>query len=398
LRVTARCKHFNFCGGCTWQSLAYEDQLKFKEGIVRETLNHLGGFPEDVVERVMRPIIGISDPWYYRNKMELSFGLSDEGELKLGFHLPKRRYDVLNVEECFLQSATVAELVGAVRRFAIAEGLTVFHGKRNEGLLKNLIIREGKNTGELMVNLETSMDEFKAIERFATLLTAGVWKGRINSLIWTRVKQERGTKTQREHQVLSGEAVINEEMHLETGRRLRFEISPDAFFQPNTKQGEVLYATALELAGLTGEEVVYDLYCGTGTIGLFCAHKAKQIYGFEVVKNAIVNARENATRNGIKNAEFEVADVKKLVKQKWSIPKPDVVIVDPPRAGLEGDVCEPISKLGAQKIVYVSCNPATLARDLQLLTQLGYRLELVQPVDMFPQTYHIENVALLVKS
>jgi 23S rRNA (uracil1939-C5)-methyltransferase len=400
-RIEPRCQHFSVCGGCTWQQLGYEDQLKYKESIVGETMAHLGGFSKEDVSQMMRPIIGCKDPWFYRNKMELSFGVDDEGQIELGFHKPKRRYDVFDLKACFLQSELVAELVQLVITFAREEGLGVFNNKTQDGLLRNLVIREGKNTGEVMVNLVTSINSWPGYKKFKALFETDEWKNRITSLIWTTVIQTPGVPTWSEGQTLLGADVIYEEMALETGERLRFEISPKAFFQPNTKQAEILYGQVIELADLNGDEVVYDLYCGTGTIGLFCAHKSKQVYGIEVSQQAVENARENARRNGIKNAEFVIGDVGKVVGKTVGTvtpPPPDVVIVDPPRSGLVGDVPKQVADLGAQKIIYVSCNPTTLARDLKIFTnELGYTVQSVQPVDMFPQTYHIENVALLVK-
>lgn len=403
LRIPPRCAHFEECGGCVWQHLAYENQLTFKEEQVREALQHLGGFSEKDVDRVVRPIIGCKEPWAYRNKMEFSFDSPMEdaeadgtnlAQVMLGLHLPKKHHDVFDLEECHLCSSIASEIVRAVRAFARDEGLDAFRDRTGDGLLRHLVVREGKNTGEVMVNLVTSVNSFPGVERFVELFGADEWKDRITSLIWTTIMQQRGTPTWRESKVLAGRGVIYEELRLETGQRLRFEVSPESFFQPNTKQAEILYGEALKCAGLTGKEVVYDLYCGTGTIGLFCAHKAKHVYGIELSKAAVENARKNALRNDIENAEFFVGDVGKVMADH-SLPQPDVVIVDPPRAGLEGDVPNQVAALKAPKIVYVSCNPATLTRDLKFFTDQGYTLESVQPVDMFPHTYHIEDVALL---
>ena len=402
LRVPARCKHFDRCGGCTWQNLTYEEQLKFKSEQVWETLKHLGGFSEDELERIMKPIVGYESevgPWEYRNKMEFSFGTPSKEDQTplLGLHLPKRRFDILNVEECFLPGGIAAEVVEVVREFAREEGLSVYHATRNEGFLRNLVVREGKNTGDVMVNLVTAPGDFKARERLIERLMTGEWAGRITSLLWTQKVQQRGVRTRMETQVLAGAPMIHEELRLESGEVLRFEVGPDAFFQPNTRQAQVLYGKAIELAGLTGKEVVYDLYCGTGTIGMFCAHAAREVYGIEINETAVKNAARNAAKNGIENVHFVAADVGKILSDV-DFPRPDVVIVDPPRAGLSGDMPQQVVDLEAPVIVYVSCNPATLARDLRFLTQNGYVLDSVQPVDMFPQTTHIENVSLLKKT
>lgn len=397
LRIPPRCPHFEQCGGCVWQNLAYENQLTFKENQVREAFIHLGGFSEAEMDGVMKPILGCEDPWAYRNKMEFSFGRSADDEVMLGLHLPRMHHDVFDLEECHLFSPIAAEVVKVIRDFAKKEDLKVFDDRNQEGLLRNLVIREGKNTGEIMVNLITSPNSFPQVDRFKALFDTDEWKDRVSSLIWTTIMQQRGTPTWREAKTLIGNDTIFEELRLETGHTLRFEISAEAFFQTNTRQAEILYAKAMECAGLTGEEVVYDLYCGTGTIGLFCAHKAKKVVGIERSKAAIENARENATCNKITNAEFFVGDVSKVMAEQ-QLSSPDVVIVDPPRSGLEGDVPQQVLDLEAQKIVYVSCNPSTLARDVRFFVDHGYTLKIDQPVDMFPHTYHIENVALLSRA
>lgn len=399
LRITPRCPHFDECGGCTWQQLSYEDQLKFKEQQVREALEHVGHFSPDVCDRVMRPILGCPTPWRYRNKMEFSFGTPslDDQTARLGLHVPGRRYDIFNLKECHLASPFMAELVMRVRDFVIEAGLTVYHEGRNEGLLRNLLVREGTHTGEWMVALVTSEAPFPEADRFRDLFAGDP---RITSLLHTVKIQRRGVKTSLRSTVLAGAAVIHEELHLENGQVLKFEIGPDAFFQPNTLQAEQLYGRAIALAGLTGTEVVYDLYCGTGTIGMFCAHAAREVYGIELNEEAVRNARSNAARSELTNVHFLCGDVGKVLGQSFDSiggppPPPDVVIVDPPRAGLIGDAPFKVADLRAKTIVYVSCNPATLARDLHVLTHNGYQLEAVQPVDMFPHTYHIENVACL---
>lgn len=403
LRIVPRCRHFEVCGGCTWQNLSYPDQLKFKHQQVEETLQHLGGF--SLRPGVMQPILGCAEPWGYRNKMEFSFGaegeLGDDGDLMLGLHLPGRRYDVFNIEECFLPSEKFAEVVREVREWAQKEGLKVFRSKTNEGFLRNLIIREGQNTGELMVNLVTSDEEFPAgvKERFIERLMSDSDSTRpITSLLWTRVKQGKGRTTTREVSVLAKSSILHEELRLPGGQILRFDIASEAFFQTNTFQAEKLYAEAVQAAGLTGEEVVYDLYCGTGTIGLFCTPMAKQVYGVELNGEAVKNGRKNAEHNGISNIMFVENDVGKFVKAPPKIPPPDVVIVDPPRSGLAGDAPHHVAALKAPRLVYISCNPATLARDLRTLVDAGYELVRVQPVDMFPHTTHIETVVLLNRS
>ena len=397
LRIEPRCQHFPVCGGCVWQNIEYKNQLSYKQQQVQEALAHLGNFPESELLRIIKPIILCNSPFEYRNKMEFSFGRSQEGKVMLGLHSPGMRHEVFDLKECFLPSGIFANLVEVVRDFAKKEKLEVYDDRTQDGLLKNLIIREGKNTGQIMVNLVTSANSFPAINRFKELFKIGIWKDKIHSLLWTTVMQSRGVPTWRESQVLVGKATIHEQLKLENGHKLDFEISAQSFFQPNTHQAEILYAQVVKLAGLTGKEVVYDLYCGTGTIGLFCAHAAKKVYGIESVKEAI----ENAKRNQISNAEFIIEDVGKWLGDNQSNPQsiaPDVVVMDPPRAGLNPDIPQKIAHLKVPKIVYVSCNPATLARDLRLFYDLGYFPEIVQPVDMFPHTYHVETVVQLKKT
>jgi len=454
-RIAPKCRHFETCGGCTFQNLKVEDQLRFKEQMVRETLEHVGAIPVKELDRVMRSILGCEDPWHYRNKIEVSFWdprkqngggsgnlpppqegtCSDHDSrrtllemrrqqtptpprfaqelIQLGFHLPRQRHEVFDLEECHLASERMVSIVKKVREFVRAEKLEVFDERTGEGLLRYLMLREGKNTGELMVNLVTSVQPFPQLEAFKTLFAQAPFKDDITSLLWTTIMQSRGVPTWRESQVLSGQKTIYEELRLPSlsGKkeetRLRFEISPESFFQTNTHQAEKLYGAAIELAGLSGKEIVYDLYCGTGTIGLCAAAHAKKVYGIELVKAAVLNARKNALQNNISNIEFMVGDTSKCLKSLAgpngtvdgvTLEKPDVVIVDPPRCGLDGDTPLLVAELKARKIVYVSCNPATLARDLKIFREQGYTLEAIQPVDMFPQTYHIENVALLSRN
>lgn len=388
-RIEPRCKHFGVCGGCKWQFLDYADQCEVKEQQVKDAVTRIGGLSADLV----KPIVPNESPWFYRNKMELSFGMSLEGEEMLGFYPPGFHFEVFNVEECFLQSELMVEIVKKVRAFAIEHKIPVYNSRTHEGLLRTLTIREGKNTGEVMIILNTSTGIFDHRDEF-TALFAG--DPRITSLYWNSVYQVPGQPTWIEENLLAGKESLTEALILENGQELRFDILPQAFFQTNTKQAEVLYSHVMQMAGLTGQEVVFDLYCGTGTIGLFCAHKAKQVVGIEINESAVESARGNAQKNGITNASFYLGSVDQRLSELNE--KPDVVIVDPPRAGLEGTVVAKCAAFGAPKIVYVSCNPSTLARDLKLFAEVGYTTQMIQPVDMFPQTYHVENIALLTKN
>ncbi len=392
-RIQPRCKHFDICGGCKWQMLPYELQIKHKEEQVIETLEHTGGFKG--ARELVRPIIGCAEPWFYRNKMEFSFGNSskDDTEVRLGLHPAGKRIDIFDVEECFLGSETVSDILNRVRGFVREHNLSFYNHIQNEGLLSSLYVREGKNTGEIMINLVTCTSDFKPQKEFVELLSD---IPEVVSIYWTIIKRKRGTPTRHVEHLLYGKHSIVEELKRPDGTSLKFKISPQAFFQPNTKQAEILYAQALEAAELTEEDVLFDLYCGTGTIGLFCANKAKQIYGLEINESAIKNAKQNAMLNGVENSWFKAGDVDRSMLEIPS--SPDVVIVDPPRSGLGEKVVRKVADFEPKRIVYVSCNPASLSRDLAIFEELGYKLEYVQPIDMFPHTYHVENVVRLVNS
>lgn len=394
-RITPKCKHFGNCGGCSLQYLSYQDQLLIKEQNVKDAISRIGGLDEDKV----LPTVGCKSPWNYRNKMEFSFSRSEDGELSLGLHVKRRHYDVVELTECFLFEPYVGDLVAKVRDF--------FRNLDGKGVLKegpklmSLVVRQGKNTGEIMVNLIAENGEAVFLEDFLSLILEFfngnediIKVGReLKSVFYTHIHNQKGSRKKISEHMLWGNSTINEILKIEDDISLKFKISPQAFFQPNTLQSQELYKIALNFADLSGKETVYDLYCGIGTISLLAAHKAAFVYGIELNEPAILNAKSNMELNNIKNVEFVIGDVGKNLS---FIPKkPDVVIIDPPRSGLNPDVVDHISSLKPGKIVYVSCNPTTLARDLSLFAKTGYNLIQVQPVDMFPQTYHIECVALL---
>ena len=404
LRVKPACPHFGLdgdkCGGCTLQFLSYEDQLAIKEQQVKDAIKRIGRIDEAVV----LPIMGAPNPWFYRNKMEFSFSRDLEGRLGLGMHVRRRHHDTVEMRECHLFSSWVGDFVVASRDF--------FRNCTDEAALKliSLVVREGKNTGDIMVNLitENAGDNIEFLEGFLKLVMdffasgakgagggAGA-KGAPTAVYFTDVTNIKGAPKRRAAHLLWGAPVIRETLRIGNNNELHFEISPQAFFQPNTAQAEKLFGEAISAAELTGNEIVYDLYCGAGTIALACSRGAKRVYGIELNESALENARRNAAFNGIDNVIFQVGDVAKELPSLEE--KPDVVMVDPPRNGLHRSVVDHICQMQPRRIVYVSCNPSSLARDLALFTKTGYTLERVQPVDMFPQTYHIENVARLVKA
>jgi 23S rRNA (uracil1939-C5)-methyltransferase len=386
LRIQPKCKHFNECGGCSLQYLDYKDQLEIKESQVKEALQHIGGFTDPPVKE----IIGCETPWYYRNKMEFTFSMNKTDEIHLGLHPKGYRYDVFDLTECHLESEDIGELVQLVQNFAQQKNLQAYNFKNNTGLLRTLTVREGKRTGERLINLTTSHEDFSYEKEFVELL-----KDSATSIYITKHIAQKGSRTVFEPKNVYGKPHITEELHTSDDQKLSFHVLPDAFFQPNTLQAELLYKQALTLGEITEEDTVYDLFCGTGTIGLFCAHKAKQIFGVDINKNAIENAKQNAAENNITNAEYTAGDAFKIIKDRKD--NPDIIIVDPPRSGLGEPLCNHLLELDAKRLIYVSCNPATLSRDLKILCENKYRLLTAQPVDMFPHTYHIETVCKLEK-
>ena len=381
-RIEPRAAH----PGASWQVLPYERQLEEKQRQVVEALERIGGFEAPPVE----PIVPAVEQWHYRNKLEYSFGQAVDGGLVLGFHPPGSWRDVVAVEDDVLASPAVDALRRRVRDWCEAEGLSAYDRDSHAGFLRNLVVREGRRTGQIQARLVTSEGDFRAAH-FAEAADA-------RSAIWTRTSSLAEVTRDGESKVLTGDGFIEERIEL-LGRQLRFRISPDAFFQTNTEMAERLYGVAGEFAGLTGSERVYDLFCGIGTIGLSLAPAAGEVWGVEIVEEAVADAIGNAELNGIENARFYAGDIRTamrpLVEQAG---KPDVIVVDPPRAGLSQKIVRRIIETGARRIVYVSCNPTTLAPNARQLVDAGWTLERVRPVDMFPQTPHIECVALLERA
>jgi 23S rRNA (uracil1939-C5)-methyltransferase len=365
--------------GAPWQVLSYERQLAEKEAQVRDALERIGGFEEPPVE----PIVAADQREGYRNKLEYSFGEDDEGGLVLGFHRAGRFDLIDDVSEDVLASERVNALRESVKAWCRAQGLSTWDRRDQSGLLRNLVVREGRRTDQLQARLVTSQGDFLAAE-FAAAVPA-------DSVLWTRAAGVAETTRDGETKVLRGSAKLEEELS-----GLRFRISPDAFFQTNTEMAERLYGTAVELAGLTGRERILDLFCGIGTIALILALDAGEVWGVELVEEAVADAIENARLNGVDNAQFFAGDVRTAMRPLLERSgRPDVVVVDPPRAGLSQKVVRRVLEAEAERVVYVSCNPTTLAPNARQMVDAGYVLETVRPVDMFPQTPHIECVALL---
>jgi 23S rRNA (uracil1939-C5)-methyltransferase len=376
-RIEPRAPH----PGAPWQVLPYERQLAEKQQQVRDALTRIGGFEEPPVEAIVRA----EQEWRYRNKLEYSFGEDEAGELVLGFHHPGRWDLVDDVAEDVLASERIDALRESVKAWAREQGLSAYDRRSNGGFLRNLVVREGRRTGELQARLVTSAGDFDHDTFVDSAKDA-------NSILWTAsegvAENTREGKTRR----LGGRDFIEEELS-----GLRFRISPEAFFQTNTEMAERLYALAADAAQLTGREKVFDLYCGSGTIALTLAGYAGEVWGVEVVESAIADAIKNAKVNGVDNAKFFAGDVRTAARPLLEeAGQPDVIVVDPPRAGLSQKIVRRIIEMEAPRIVYVSCNPTTLAPNArQLVDDGGYTLKRVTPVDMFPQTPHIESVALL---
>jgi 23S rRNA (uracil1939-C5)-methyltransferase len=367
--------------GAPWGVLPYERQLEEKERQVREALERYGGFESPPVQA----IVPAEQTWRYRNKLEYSFGEDEEGELVLGFHKPGRWNEIEDVTEDVLASEEIDAVRNAARAWAREEGLSAWDRRSGAGFLRNLVIREGRRSGQLQARIVTSEGDFRA-EAFAAALGA-------DSVLWTQTGGVAETTRDGKTVLLQGEEWIEE-----TLCGLRFRISHEAFFQTNTEMAERLYGEAADAAALTGSERLYDLFCGIGTIGLTMASRARELWGIELVEQAIVDAERNATLNGITGAHFLAGDVRTemrpLVERAG---KPDVVLVDPPRAGLSQKIVRRILETEPQTIVYVSCNPTTLAPNAKQMVEAGYKLDRVTPVDMFPQTPHIEAVARLTR-
>ncbi len=380
----APCAHYPACGGCRFQDLAYEVQLEQKHAQVRDALQRIGG----IGEPPLQPIVPCEpEIFHYRNKLEYSFARTPEGPA-LGFHKAGRWDEVLEIDKCWLTTDLGNGIRDAVRTWAREEGLEPYSQADGSGYLRHLVVREGRNTGQALVQLVTAPgDRFEpgyfvdVVRRFPE----------VRSVHWS-VNDTPAEVTNLPTKLLWGEEWIEEEIG-----GLRFRVRPNAFLQTNTSMAERLYSLAADAAGLTGSETVWDLYCGIGTIGLTLAGKALTVWGIEVSEESVACALENAEVNGITNAAFFAGNVGQVVDELVDRSgSPDVVVVDPPRAGLAGKALRHLGRLGAPRLVYVSCNPTTLAGDVKTLRgEYGYELVTVTPVDMFPHTPHVEAVALL---
>ena len=400
LRTEPFCSHFGVCGGCKWQCLSYEEQLKYKQKQVFDNLTRIGKveLPE------FRPILGSEKSRFYRNKLEFTFSnkrwLTEE-EVKqdvkydqmnaVGFHIPGAFDKVLAIDKCWLQDDISNQIRNAVRDYAYAHNFPFFDLRTQEGLLRNIMIRTS-STGELMVVLQCKVTDDEGRRKMEEILQFMADSfPQITSLMYVINNKCNDTIGDLDVEVFKGNDHIFEEME-----GLRFKVGPKSFYQTNSEQAYNLYKVAREFAGLTGNELVYDLYTGTGTIANFVARQARKVVGIEYVPEAIEDAKVNSALNSIDNTLFYAGDMKDILTNDFIAEhgRPDVIITDPPRAGMHNDVIDVILAAEPKRIVYVSCNPATQARDLQLLDG-KYKVTAVQPVDMFPHTHHVENVVQL---
>jgi 23S rRNA (uracil1939-C5)-methyltransferase len=388
-RVPARCVHVDQCGGCRWQELPYEEQCAVKARQVIEALRRIGGVPAPDV----RPLVPCADPWRYRNKMEFSFLQRDDGTPVLGLHERGTFDKVFELRECWLASELVTRIVASTQSFAREHGWRAYHPGRLDGVVRFLLVRHLPLTGECAVHLIAASEEVPALAEWARAIAALSPEVRTVTLGINASRSNVATM-EREIALVGSGAIVERLLGLE------FEVVGNAFLQTNSVQAERLYALALEAAALRGEETVLDLYCGAGTLTLLFARAARTAIGVESVPEAVERARRNAARNGLGGTRFVGGEARQVLRE-WARgerpdpPRPDVVVVDPPRAGLHPRVVARCAELRPARIVYVSCNPATLARDVKDFASYGYALREVTPVDMFPHTPHIECVARL---
>jgi len=379
-RVTPRCAHFGVCGGCAWQDLDYAEQVRHKAAQVDDALRRLGR-----IEIELEPIVPATEQYGYRNKLEYSWAAAPEGPA-LGFHRAGRWDELVPVETCHIASPAGNEVRRAFVRWAREAGAAVYDGETGEGYLRHLVVREGVHTGQLLAMLVTAPGPVPEPDRLRALMPEGV----------VGVVHAENPGVAEVTAGLAASQLFGADRYEELVGGLSLSVTAGAFMQTNTVMSERLYELAIEYAELTAADVAWDLYCGAGAIGLLAASRAGRVVGIEIAEESVARARENAERNGIANIEFVAGDVAKSVAPLLErAPRPDVVFVDPPRAGLTPKAVKRLLELGPERIVYVSCNPTTLAPNARALIDGGYVLERARPVDMFPHTPHIECVALL---
>ncbi len=380
-RVEPRCELTGICGGCTMMNLAYEKQLALKQNILRENLARIG----KIENPKLMPIIGMQNPYHYRNKAQFPVGKNAKGEVEIGFYR-KRSHDIVEFDRCHIQHESNDEILRIIKDFVIEKNISIYDEKSGEGALRKIMTRIGFVSGEIMVVLVTSDAKDYGFEKLAERLVHH--NSNIKSVI-QNINPSRGNAVLgQENKIIFGKEKIVDKLH-----DFQFEISAHSFYQVNPVQTDAMYSKALEYANLTGTETVFDLYCGIGTISLFLSQKAKKVIGIEIVPQAIADAKQNAKLNDVNNVEFFVGkaevEVPKLYKKGITA---DVVVVDPPRKGIEEIVLQTIAEMKVPRIVYVSCNPSTMARDVEILNRLGYKMEECTGIDNFCHSMHVEAV------
>ncbi|MDP4145041.1 MAG: 23S rRNA (uracil(1939)-C(5))-methyltransferase RlmD [Bacillota bacterium] len=395
-RTEPVCGIYKRCGGCQLQHLSYEGQLNFKKQRVKDCLTRIGKLEvADEAENnsqaiVLHDTIGMKNPFKYRNKVQLPVG-EENGEVRIGFYAPKS-HDIIDMQQCHIQPEVGDKIIAIFRNWMQQYKIRPYDEQKGTGNIRHIMVRKGFKTGEVMVVIVTNEPMVKHVEKLIEVLTKEI-EG-LKSIVQNINSKKTNVILGQQCKTLWGSDVISDYIG-----DFKFNISPLSFFQVNPEQTEVLYIKALEYAGLTGDEIVFDAYCGTGTISLFLSQKAKKVYGVEIIPQAIENAKINAQVNNVTNAEFIVGESEKVIPDLINKGiKADVVVVDPPRKGCEKSLLESLAKMKPRRIVYVSCDPSTLARDLGILEELGYRTLEVQPVDMFPHTAHVETVVQLTRS
>ncbi|MFC7441864.1 23S rRNA (uracil(1939)-C(5))-methyltransferase RlmD [Laceyella putida] len=384
-RTEPTCPIYEECGGCQVQHLSYEAQLTYKRQQVIDHFARIGGLDEVPI----RPVLGMKEPWRYRNKAQVPFGRR-QGKVVAGFYAPGT-HQIIDMDSCLIQHETNDEAIAKVKALADELDIPIYDEAKHTGVLRHVMVRVGFQTGEMMIVLVTNGEALPRRDELVKRLVEAF--PRLTSLIQNINPKRTNVILGKKNKVLWGKSVIHD-----TIGEVKFAISPHSFYQVNPSQTKVLYDQVLRYAALTGEETVIDAYCGIGTIALYLAKHAKQVYGVEIVSEAIRDAKANAKLNGIKHVHFEVGAAE-TVMPRWLSQgiQPDVIVVDPPRKGCDPVLLKTVAGMGPERLVYVSCNSSTLARDAKILQELGYHVQEVQPVDMFPQTGHVECCALFVR-
>ena len=405
-RVIPKCEYYKNCGGCQIQQMDYAKQLEFKQNKVRNNLVRIGGFEETLIDAVMEPIVGMQEPYRYRNKAQFPVGTDREGNLITGFYAG-RTHSIIANTNCYLGARENQEILETILNYMRDNKVTSYEEVSGRGLMRHILIRTGFTTGQIMVCLIINGNKLPAEDKLITALSKinnmtsvsiNTNTQQTNAIMGTKVRTLWGSDTIEDSLNLMQESARgNGDFVKVPGSSVVYKISPLSFYQVNPIQTEKLYSLALEYAGLTGKETVWDLYCGIGTISLFLSGRAKQVYGVEIIPQAIEDARENAKQNGIDNAEFYIGKVEEVLPKLYAEEgiHGDVIVVDPPRKGCDEECLATILKMQPDRIVYVSCDSATLARDLKILCGGGYELKRVRAVDQFGHSVHVETVCCL---